>query len=413
MLAALLRLLDAAGADGLDEREAHVGESRKAIGAGLLLHLGDDVLHGVKLVLLEAKCFDDQLVALDELGRGVAVGQASALGVIGDKLSNGVDAAVHGAAVRSVRAAEVDTPRALAVAGHVDGVLHQLVYALVLGGRDGHHRHAQEGLQGVHVHGAAVLSDLIHHVEGDDHGNVQLHELRGEVEVALDVGGVNNVDDRIGLGVDDELAAHDLLARVGRKRVDARQVCDRGLRMAAHLAILAVHGDAGKVAHVLVGACELVEECGLAAVLVACQRKREGLACGHHPSCRAGTQLVLANGRVARHARRHLQADLLVRIMDVLERDLGCVRRADGELVAAQANLKRVTHRRVLDHGDLGARREAHIKDVLAQGLLFAIHRADDGVLADLERVECHISPCDSRQAWAPCGRLGHSVCLG
>ena len=252
VLAALLRLLDAAGADGLDEREAHVGESRKAIGARLLLHLGDDVLHGIELVLLEAKRLDHQLVALDELGRGVAVGQASALGVIGDKLSNGVDAAVHGAAVGAVRPAEVDAPRALAVAGHVDGVLHQLVYALVLGGRDGHHRHAQEGLQGVHVHGAAVLSDLVHHVECDDHGNVQLHELRGEVEVALDVGSVNNVDDRIGLGVDDELAAHDLLARVGRERVDARQVCDRGLWMAAHLAVLAIHGDAREVAHVLV-----------------------------------------------------------------------------------------------------------------------------------------------------------------
>ena len=260
------------------------------------------MLHGVQLVLLETERLYDQLVALDELGRGVTVGQARALGVIGDKLANAVYAAVHGAAVRSVRAAEVDTPRALAVAGHVNGMLYQLVHALVLGSRDGHHRHTQEGLQGVHVHGAAVLGDLVHHVEGDNHGNVQLHELRGEVEVALDVGGVNDVDDRVGLGVNDELAAHDLLARVGRKRVDAGQVCDRSLRMAAHLAVLAVNGNAGEVAHVLVGARELVKERGLAAVLVAGQRKREGLACGHHPSCRAGAQLALADGRVTRHA---------------------------------------------------------------------------------------------------------------
>ena len=124
-------------------------------------------------------------------------------------------------------------------------------------------------------------------------------------------------------------------------------------------------------------------------------------------------QLALANGRVLRHARGHLQADLLVRVMDVLKRDLCCVRRANGELVAAQANLKRVPHGRVLDHGDLGTRREAHIKDVLAQGLFLAVHRADDGVLANLERVECHVSPCDGHRTQAPRGRLGHSVCLG
>ena len=54
------------------------------------------------------------------------------------------------------------------------------------------------------------------------HGGVQLHELHGQVEVALDVGGIHDVDDAGGLFADDELPGDDLLAGVGRHGVDAR-----------------------------------------------------------------------------------------------------------------------------------------------------------------------------------------------
>ena len=70
-----------------------------------------------------------------------------------------------------------------------------------------------------------------------------------------------------------ELAAHNLLAGVGGQAVDAREVGHGGTRMALDGSLLAVDGHSGEVSHVLVGACELVEECGLAAVLVACQGK--------------------------------------------------------------------------------------------------------------------------------------------
>ena len=44
----------------------------------------------------------------------------------------------------------------------------------------------------------AVLADDVHHVDGDDDRDAQLGELRGEVQVALEVRAVDDVQDRVG-----------------------------------------------------------------------------------------------------------------------------------------------------------------------------------------------------------------------
>ena len=188
-----------------------------------------------------------------------------------------MDAAVHRAAV-VLLAAEVEPARTLLVLGHMDRMVHQFVHALVLGRRDGHHRDAQHGFHLVDADGAAVAAHLVHHVQGQHHGGIQLHELHRQVQVALDVGRVHDVDDAGRLFADDELAGDDLLAGIGRHRIDAGQVGDFRFRVLLDGTALPVHRDAGEVAHMLVGAGELVEQGRLAAVLVARQRKGQGLA---------------------------------------------------------------------------------------------------------------------------------------
>ena len=61
-----------------------------------------------------------------------------------------------------------------------------------------------------------------------------------------------------------------------------------------------------------------------------------------------------------------------------------------GDLVAAQAQLEGVSHGRVLDHGDLGAGREAHVQDVLVQRRVVGAHLRNHRVLANLELVKPH-----------------------
>jgi len=92
------------------------------------------------------------------------------------------------------------------MARHVDGMLDELVNALVLCRRDRHDGNAEGSLEPVDIDGPTVGGHLVHHVERNDHRYVKLHELKREIEVALDVGGVEDVDDRVGLVIEDEPA---------------------------------------------------------------------------------------------------------------------------------------------------------------------------------------------------------------
>ena len=197
--------------------------------------------------------------------------------------------------------ADIQLRRETVVLRRVHRAAHQLVQALALARADRHHRHAQPLLHGRQVDDVAVAAHLVHHVEGHHHGPPQLEQLKGQVEVAFKVGGVHDVDDHVGLLLDDEVAADDFLHRIGAEGIDARQIHDGHVRilirhrlpvfvrapeaprqaqvgllavmMVQHRAGLFLDRHAGPVAHVLAAAGELVEEGGFAAVLVTGQGK--------------------------------------------------------------------------------------------------------------------------------------------
>ena len=61
-----------------------------------------------------------------------------------------------------------------------------------------HHRAAQLTGQLLGVDLVAVLADHVHHVDGDDHRDTQLGKLGGQVEVTLQIGAVDDVEDGVG-----------------------------------------------------------------------------------------------------------------------------------------------------------------------------------------------------------------------
>ena len=199
MFAALAGLDHAGTAHLADEREAHVRQAREPVLPGLPLHLAYDVLKRIELVLIEAERLLHQRIALDKLGRSETHGNPRCLRVVLDQVRDAVDAAMQGAAIGSVGRAEVETTRTFAVTRDMHRVFHELPRPLVFGGGDGHDRNAQHALEQVDVDGAAVRGNLVHHVEGEHHGAIELHELHRKVEVALDVGGVDDVDEGVGL----------------------------------------------------------------------------------------------------------------------------------------------------------------------------------------------------------------------
>ena len=100
--------------------------------------------------------------------------------------------------------------------------LAQLIESLAAAGDDGHHRHAHQSAQFLVVDAQAVLLGDIDHVQGNDHGHAQFQRLRGQVEVAVEVGGIDDRHDHIGPGFplllpQDDIHGHHLVGLRGAR----------------------------------------------------------------------------------------------------------------------------------------------------------------------------------------------------
>ena len=217
---------------------------------------------------LDVELGGDGLVVRDELGRRIAQGHALLAGRQLESVADRVEGLVE------VAAAKVDAAARGHGRAHLGGhLLHEARDALLLGGRDRHHRHAQLARQQLGVDRHPVGGGLVHHVEGHHHGDVELQQLQAEVEAHLEVAGVDDVDQQLELSAEQALEGLCLLHAVGVERGEARHVehGDRGTgdaRQLRHeLAGFDMRGDAGVVAHVGAAAREHVEEGGLARVL--------------------------------------------------------------------------------------------------------------------------------------------------
>jgi len=112
----------------------------------------------------------------------------------------------------------------------------------------------------------------IDHVQGDDERHAELEELAGQVEIPLQVGGVDDIDDHFRALIDQIVAGDKFLDRIGGHRVGAWKIGDGDpITLMIDMAFLVVDGYARIVADMLTGAGELVEESGLAGVGIARQ----------------------------------------------------------------------------------------------------------------------------------------------
>ena len=405
-LPALMRLRHAATAHALDKVETHIRDGGGTIEPTLLLHLDDDVLHHLLLVLRERQRFLDPCIPLDQLRRRKSYRDAGCDRVILDQVHDAMNTAVNRAAVVVLRT-EVEPLWLLLIARDVQRMSHQLIDAFIFRRRNRHDRYAEVTLHAVDVDGAAIALQLVHHVEGDHHRDVQLDQLHGEIEVSFNVGGIDDIDDAFRSVVQDKLTGDDLLARVRRHRVDARQIRDLRFRMALDGAGLPVHRDAWEITDVLVRARQLVKERRLSAVLIARQREAELRILRKRMFARlimettalteARVLIIIEELSVLRCfcrielclRRRVLLLLPELMLLMLLRRDrprlnLRRIRETKGQLIVMDPQLHRVAHRCKLHELHLRPRNHAHIQEMLSKRTL-ASDRRHDGALADVK----------------------------
>ena len=166
--------------------------------------------------------------------------------------------------------------RRLGAGGGLGNFFTQFLNALPLAAHGGNHGYAQMRLQSLGVQGQAQLPGNVYHVQRQHDGAPQLHELKGEQQAALQIGGIHHVHDDIGLLVEQKVARYALLGREGGQRIRAGQVHDFDpLPGMAVVAAFFIDGYAGVVGNVLLQAREGVEQGGLAGVLLAGQGDQE------------------------------------------------------------------------------------------------------------------------------------------
>ena len=115
-----------------------------------------------------------------------------------------------------------------------------------------HYAAAELFCQVSRIQPVAVFLHDIHHVNGYYHGNSEFHQLGGQVQIALEIGTVNDIQDRVRPFIDQVIPGHHFFQRIGGKAVNARQVRDRHTVMFLQPAFLLLHSDAGPVSDKLV-----------------------------------------------------------------------------------------------------------------------------------------------------------------
>ena len=141
---------------------------------------------------------------------------------------------------------------------------------------------------------------------------------------------------------------------------------------------------------------QLVEKRRFTAVLVASQRKMQGLPLGDLTACLAvviaGSLAQFAHAGVGDSGVPCLAAGGAVRLVDVVYLNFGGVGQPQRQLVAAQFYFDRVPHGGYFAQGDFGTGGQAHIQQVVAQ-LPLPTDGAQHGILPDFYLCECHDFP--------------------
>ena len=345
-------------------------------------------------ILVQLQRFQNHGVSFHQLAGGEADRQTGLIRMVMDQMDDGVETSVHRAVVVAF-VTEILSPGFFLIGSNVNGVLDQLTDTLILCSRNGNHRHTQQVLQRIDVNVSAVLLDLVHHVQRNHHGRVHLQQLHGQIEVPLNVSGIHDVDDGGGSLHQHKVAGDDFLTAVGRHGVNTGQVRHHRIGIAFDHTVLTVHRHAWEVAHVLVGTSQLVKQRGLAAILVAHQRK------GHPASLRQGGAVLrtmeLALFTEARmflllHGASHFCRT--GRSTDGINVDLLRIRQPDRQFISVELQLHGVAHGCQFHYGDFCPRNDAHVQKMLAQRSISA-HHGNNGRFSDFQIFECHtVSPC-------------------
>ena len=246
-----------------------------AIFQALFLHTFGCLITGCEDFLCRvqmAYVFLGVLIILQQLDREVSGRVALADGIICLQIFlDMLDTMFYLMSVVDVDMAIVSAGIFLAFVEFDDG-LEELVHASAIGEDGRNHRDTEEFAQFVVVDVIATLLGFIKHIEGADHADVHIYQLCGEIEIALQVAGVDDVDDDIWRMLDELLAHIEFFWRISREGIGTRQIYQiEVVAVEIGFTYFRIYGYTAIVAYAFVSTRCKVEEGSLAAVWISHQ----------------------------------------------------------------------------------------------------------------------------------------------
>ena len=217
----------------------------------------------------------------------------------------------------------------------MNGMTNQLVNTLVLSSGNRHYWYPQHFFQGVNTDTATIRANLIHHIQGQHHRNIQLHQLHGKTKIPLQIGSIHNINNACRLFLQKKFSGNNFLAGIRRQGINPRQIRYHCLWMVTDSTILSIHRYPGKITYMLIGSCELIKKGGFTTVLIASQSKGNLLALGQYRSL--GMSLIalclsqLTHTRMGhRFITNRLHFVHQLPLMDIFYFYQGCLSKAQG-----------------------------------------------------------------------------------
>ena len=187
-------LFDSFAHNAADVRIPLVGDNAFRIVVQLLFAVGDVLLQMTLQFGVQSQLCQDLLIAFKDFD-GVPA-QITGADQTADGFFNVGDCVLH-AAVKYMRRFG-----GLLASGQLRRFLSGLHSALALEGAHLHHSAAQRFGKLFQVDLIAVFMHQIDHIHRHNHGQPQLDQLRGQIEISLDIDAVHNVQNGVGLFVD-------------------------------------------------------------------------------------------------------------------------------------------------------------------------------------------------------------------
>ena len=228
------------------------------------------------------------------------------------------------------------------IACHSYGMINQLFYTLIMRSGNRNNRYAKKLFELVDKYGSTIVDNLIHHVECHNHRCIQLHQLHRQIQISFHICRIHDIDDSIRFCSENKLAGDDFFCGIRRQRIDAWQIRYTGIIIASDLTVFLINCHTREITDMLVGTCQLIEQCCLTAVLITNQSKTQFPVwiIIRFAVCSAFTKLWMRNGSMP------FQICSVVFLMIwFTDRYLFCFIQTQCQFISTQFNLHRISHR--------------------------------------------------------------------